>query len=307
MLEGPILVTGASGFLGQRLVSKLREKIPKIYSSDGVDLTSREGTRQLFEYTEPKLVFHLAALVGGIEANRKAPGDFIHDNLVMGLNVLDTALNYAKKLVLVGTCCSYPKDAPIPLKEESLWDGYPEGTNAPYGIAKRTLIEVARAYRKQYGVNYVSVIPANLYGPGDNFDLEASHVIPGMIRRFLEAKEAGTDVQLWGDGTPTREFLFVDDAASGLVAVAEQYNEGAPLNIGTGVDISIYHLAMMIAEILHYKGVIYWDKNRPNGQPKRMLDVSAMEAHLKGFEPLISLRDGLVNTIAWYISARKLT
>jgi GDP-L-fucose synthase len=263
-----------------------------------VDLLNAEACVQLLG--QARAVFHLAARCGGIGANRSNPGLFFHDNLRMGLNVLEAfRRSGAGKLVMVGTVCSYPKFAPVPFRESELWNGYPEESNAPYGIAKRALLEMARAYRDQYGCNIVSVLPANLYGPRDNFDAETSHVIPALIRAFTEAVRAQLPVvTLWGDGTPTREFLYVEDAVAALIAVAAGYDEAAPLNLGTGTEISIGELARGIAALVGYSGSIAWDPSRPNGQPRRMLDVS--RARALGIAATTPLFDGLRRTIAWY-------
>ncbi len=299
-----ILVTGGAGFLGSHVVNVLRDRgaseiiIPR---SSQYDLTDAAKTRELFADARPDLVLHLAANVGGIGKNRRHPGTLFRDNMAMGLNVLEQArIARTPKVVIAGTICAYPKFAPVPFREDDLWNGYPEETNAPYGIAKKALLVMAQAYRQEFGSNFVMVFPVNLYGPGDNFDLEDSHVIPAMIRKFIEADDAGQgEVVLWGDGSPTREFLYVEDAARGLVLAAERYNDPEPVNLGAGFEISIRDLAHKIAEATGYKGAIRWDTSRPGGQPRRMLDTSRARERF-GFSAQISLDEGLARTIAWY-------
>jgi GDP-L-fucose synthase len=256
-----------------------------------------DDTARLFRDTEPELVFHLAAEVGGIGANRANPGRYWYANLMMGAHVLELArLHETAKVVIAGTVCAYPKFAPVPFSEDGLWDGYPEETNAPYGVAKKAVLVGAQAYRAQYGTNAVFLLPANLYGPRDNFDLHSSHVIPALIRKMLTADG---DVVLWGDGTPTREFLYVDDCAEGLVLAADRYDEPGPVNLGTGVETSIRELAETVADVTGFEGEIVWDTSRPNGQPRRRLDASRAE-RLFGFTARTQLRDGLEKTVAWY-------
>jgi GDP-L-fucose synthase len=293
------LVTGGSGFLGSHVVERLQKAgydvvVPR---SAEHDLTHETDAARLFRDTEPEIVIHLAALAGGIGANRAAPGRFWHANLLMGAHVLEQSrLAGVRKLVLLGTICSYPKLTPVPFREESLWDGYPEETNAPYGIAKKAHLVGAQAYRDEYGLHSIYLLPVNLYGPRDNFDLETSHVIPALIRKMLESRER---VVLWGDGSPTREFLYVDDCAEGIALATERYDAPEPVNLGSGEEISIRDLAELIAELTGFAGELRWDASKPNGQPRRRLDTSRA-AELFGFRAQTSLREGLERTIAWY-------
>ena len=295
------LVTGGGGFLGSHLVERLRDRGDEVVVSrrPEYDLTRWGDAERLFVEARPELVFHLAAEVGGIGANRANPGRYWYANLLMGAHVLELSrLHGVEKVVVAGTVCAYPKLAPVPFREEGLWDGYPEETNAPYGVAKKSVLVGAQSYRHQYGLNAIFLLPANLYGPRDNFDLETSHVIPALIRKLLDG---GDEVVLWGDGSPTREFLYVDDAADGFLLAGDLYDGEEPVNIGTGVETSIRELAETIADLTDFRGEIVWDTSMPNGQPRRSLDTSRAE-RLFGFRARTSLRDGLAQTITWYRS-----
>jgi GDP-L-fucose synthase len=299
-----VVVTGGGGFLGRVVTDKLNLRgagsVVSVRSAD-YDLMQRDHVSKLFEDAQPDLVIHAAARVGGIGANMAAPADIYISNLLMGTYVIEEALKReTPKVVLVGTICSYPKFAPAPFSEDSLWDGYPEETNAPYGIAKKALLVHAQANRAQHGQNCVFVMPTNLYGPGDNFDPKTSHVIPALIRKCVEARDRGDgDIDVWGTGTATREFLYVDDAAEGIVLAAEQYESGEPLNLGSGEEISINRLAHLIAEVSGFKGDFKWDRGKPDGQPRRLVDSSRARKEI-GFEAATPLREGLARTIEWY-------
>jgi len=298
-----VLVTGGGGFLGSHLVERLDSEgiEPFVARRRAFDLTSAVDADRLFEETKPSLVFHLAAEVGGIGANRANPGRYWYANLVMGTNVIEQCrLHDVEKLVLLGTICSYPKFTPVPFREEDLWEGYPEETNAPYGIAKKSLLVGAQSYREQYGLNTIYLMPTNLYGPRDNFDLETSHVIPALIRKMLEAKDRGSEeIVLWGDGSPTRDSLYVEDCAEALWLASQRYDGPEPVNLGTGDEPSIRELAELIAELTGFEGEMVWDTSMPNGQPRRSLDASRAR-DLFGWEPRVPLREGLERTIAWY-------
>jgi GDP-L-fucose synthase len=296
-----ILVTGGGGFLGSHLVERLEAEGHDVVVARqrDYDLTDPEDTARLFDDAQPERVFHLAAEVGGIGANRANPGRYWYANLMMGAHVLEQARRHeTAKLVLAGTVCAYPKHTPVPFREDDLWDGYPEETNAPYGVAKKALLVGAQAYREQYGLNTIFLLPTNLYGPRDNFDLATSHVIPALIRKMLDNP---SEVVLWGDGSPTREYLYVDDCVDGLVLAAERYDGAEPVNLGTGVETSIRETAELVAELVGFTGEIVWDTSMPNGQPRRSLDASRAE-QLFGFRATTSLREGLERTIAWYRS-----
>jgi GDP-L-fucose synthase len=303
-----VVVTGGGGFLGSVLVDRLRADgcrnifVPR---SKEYDLRDQSAIRRLYADARPQMVIHLAATVGGIGANSLNPGRFFYDNAIMGIQLIEYARQFEiQKFVTVGTVCAYPKFTPVPFKEENLWNGYPEETNAPYGIAKKMLLVQGQAYRAQYGFNAIYLLPVNLYGPGDNFDLESSHVIPALIRKCLEAKETGQrQIVLWGDGSPTREFLYVKDAAEGILQAAENYNGAEPVNLGTGEEISIRELAKLIAAQVQFTGELVWDTDRPNGQPRRCLDTTRAKK-LFGFEARWRLRDGIAQTVDWYLHNR---
>jgi GDP-L-fucose synthase len=293
------LVTGGGGFLGSHLVERLEREGHDVVVARrrDYDLTRWDDAERMFADARPELVFHLAAEVGGIGANRANPGRYWYANLMMGAHVLELSrVNDVRKVVVAGTVCAYPKFTPVPFLEENLWDGYPEETNAPYGVAKKSVLVGAQAYRDQYGLDAIFLLPANLYGPRDNFDLDTSHVIPALIRKMLEGT---TEVVLWGDGSPSREFLYVDDCAEGLLLAAERYDAPEPVNLGTGVETSIRDLAETIADLTGFDGEIVWDASMPNGQPRRSLDASKAE-RLFGFRARTKLREGLERTIEWY-------
>ena len=297
-----VLVTGGGGFLGSHLVERLEVGGHDVVvaRSAEYDLTSMDDTARMFSAAEADLVFHLAAEVGGIGANRDNPGRYWYANLMMGAHVLELArLHGTAKVVTLGTICEYPKFTPVPFREEDLWNGYPEETNAPYGVAKKAVLVGAQAYREQYGLDAIFLLPTNLYGPRDNFDLETSHVIPALIRKMVEAED---EVVLWGDGSPTREFLYVDDCVDGLVLAAERYDGADPVNLGAAREISIRELAELIAEVTGYEGAITWDASKPNGQPRRSVDATRAR-ELFGFEAETSLREGIERTVAWYRTA----
>jgi GDP-L-fucose synthase len=302
-----VLITGGGGFLGSHLVERVRGEglEPFVARRRDYDLTNAGDVERLFDAARPELVIHLAAEVGGIGANRDNPGRYWYANLMMGAHVLEQSrVAEVRKLVLLGTICSYPKFAPVPFREDDLWNGYPEETNAPYGVAKKALLVGAQGYREQYQLESVFLLPVNLYGPRDNFDLQTSHVIPALIRKMVEAQDHGTrEVVLWGDGSPTREFLYVDDCAEGIWRAAQHYDGAEPVNLGTGEEISIRELAELTAELTGYEGEIVWDTTKPNGQPRRRLDVSRAE-QLFGFHASTPFREGLERTIEWYRSQR---
>lgn len=298
-----IAVTGGTGFLGRHLVEELRRAGAEVAAlgSGDYDLRQRDDCLRMLSDIQPRGVVHLAAVVGGIGANQAAPGRFFYDNAIMGLEMIDTCRTAAvDKVVVCGSICAYPKYANVPFLEEELWNGYPEETNAPYGLAKKMLLVQAQAYREQYGMNIVYVLPVNLYGPGDNFDLESGHVIPAMIRKFIEAREAGAQsVVLWGDGSPTREFLYVTDAARAIRLALERYDRPEPVNIGSSYEISISDLATLVQSVCGYEGSLVWDSSRPNGQPRRKLNVERAKQEF-GFEAEVSFEEGLTRTAAWF-------
>jgi GDP-L-fucose synthase len=301
-----VCVTGGAGFLGSYVTEKLAERqaaeifVPHI---EEYDLTERYDIRRMLKDAKPDIIIHLAALAGGIGANRARPAEFFYNNLMMGVPLMHEAYDKGVgKFVAIGTICAYPKFAPVPFKEEYLWTGYPEETNAPYGLAKAMLLVQAQAYREQYGFNAIYLLPVNLYGPRDNFNLETSHVIPAIIRKFVEAKQRDDkEVVLWGDGSPTREFFYAGDAAEGILLAAERYNGGEPVNLGAGMEISIKDLAELVKNKTGFEGQIVWDTSKPNGQPRRMLDVSRAKEYF-GFEAQMPFEEGLQRTIDWFIA-----
>lgn len=303
-----ILVTGGAGFLGSHIVDQLRSSNCRSVLAPTVgeyDLTRREDVELMFSDHRPQVVIHCAAVVGGIGANRATPGQFFYDNAMMGILVIEAARRYGvEKLVVLGTICAYPKYTAVPFREETLWDGYPEETNAPYGLAKKMLLVQCQAYRDQYGLNSIYLLPVNLYGPKDNFDLDTSHVIPALIRKCSSAVETGaSEIVCWGDGTPTREFLYVEDAARGILQAAARYDKPEPVNLGSGKEISIRELAKRVAHLVGFTGTISWDTSKPNGQPRRSLDVSRAGKEF-GFNATTGFDEGLRRTVDWYSSSR---
>ncbi len=317
-----ILVTGGAGFLGSFVVEKLKEKGCKNISvprSKDYDLVDNDACKRVYQETKPDIVIHLAAKVGGIGANRNNPGKFFYDNAMIGIQMMEQGRLFGiEKFVALGTICAYPKFTPVPFKEVNLWDGYPEETNAPYGIAKKMLLVQAQAYKQQYDFNAIYLLPVNLYGPGDNFDLETSHVIPAIIRKCLESHSSKNEVEskinpaqrvisesqscitIWGTGNPTREFLYVEDAAKGIILATEKYNKTDPVNLGSGSEISIKELVNVIVKLTNFKGNIVWDTSKPDGQPRRRLDTTKAEKEF-GFKAKTSLEEGLMQTIEWYM------
>lgn len=302
--EKRIVVTGGAGFLGSFVVEALKNRgcssifVPR---KRDYDLTTEKGIEDLFAVARPEVLFHLAAVVGGIEANRKNPGSFFYQNATMGIQLIEAARRHGvEKTIVAGSICSYPKFTPVPFKETDLWNGYPEETNAPYGVAKKALLVMCQGYRQQYGMNAIFLMPVNLYGPRDNFDLESSHVIPALIRKAVEARDSGAKHLIcWGTGSPTREFLFVEDAAEGLIRSAESYNGEDPVNLGSGLEISIRDLTEKICKQCGFHGDIQWDETRPDGQPRRSLSIERAE-RLFGFRAHTTLDEGLRKTIDWY-------
>lgn len=302
-----VTVTGGAGFLGSHLVERLRKLQANVFipRSTEYDLRNLEAIRRVLKDSEPDVLIHLAARVGGIGANRAHPAEFFYDNLTMGIQLLHGCYCAGvRKFVAVGTVCAYPKFTPVPFREEDLWDGYPEETNAPYGLAKKMLLVQSQAYRQQYGFNSIYLLPANLYGPKDNFDLESSHVIPALIRKCVEAKERGEErIVVWGSGKPTREFLYVQDAAEGIALATERYNDSAPVNLGSGTEISIKDLVQLITRLTSFDGKVVWDTSKPDGQPRRRLEITKAEQRF-GFRARTTLEDGLRATIDWYLNNR---
>ena len=299
-----VCVTGGAGFLGSFVTEKLRQRganeifIPRYPE---YDLVQPQDVERLLDDARPDVIIHLAAHVGGIGANRLHPAEFFYDNLMMGVQLMHQAWKRGvEKFVAIGTVCAYPKYTPVPFREGDLWNGYPEETNAPYGLAKKMLLVQAQAYRQQYGFNAIFLLPVNLYGPRDNFDLESSHVIPALIRKCIEAQESGQEtVEVWGDGSPTREFLYVEDAAEGILLATERYNGADPVNLGSGFEISIRDLAELIRRLTGFEGKLVWDTSKPNGQPRRALDISRAERYF-GFRAKTDFEEGLRRTIEWY-------
>ena len=299
-----VCVTGGAGFLGSFVTAKLHERgaaeifIPTI---EKYDLVQLDSIRQMLNDSRPDIIIHLAAQVGGIGANREHPAEFFYSNLMMGVQLIHEAwLQKVQKFVALGTICAYPKFTPVPFKEENLWDGYPEETNAPYGLAKKMLLVQSQAYRQQYGFNSIFIMPVNLYGPRDNFHPDSSHVIPALIKKCVEAVDQQAEsIEVWGDGSPTREFLYVEDAAEGILLATEKYDSPEPVNLGSGMEISIKDMVELIARLTGFSGRIVWDTSKPNGQPRRRLDVNRAEREF-GFKAAISFEEGLKRTIDWY-------
>ena len=302
--DSRIVITGGAGFLGQVVQRTLRAHgygelfIPRI---EEFDLRKEADIRRMYTEMRPDVVIHLAAVVGGIGANRDNPGRFFYENAIMGIQLIELGRQVGlKKIVVIGTICAYPKFAPVPFHEDDLWNGYPEETNAPYGVAKKALLVQLQAYREQYGMNGIFLLPVNLYGPGDNFDPASSHVIPALIKKCVDAKRSGAkEIVVWGDGSVTREFIYVDDAAEGIVLATEKYNDPDPVNIGAGFEMPIRDLVGLIARLTGYEGKVVWDATKPNGQPRRMLDVSRAKERF-GFQAKVGFEEGLKRTIEWY-------
>ena len=303
-----VVVTGGAGFLGSFVVEGLHKHgCPNAFvpRQAEYDLREMKNIRRMYDDAQPDVVIHLAGVVGGIGINRERPGEFFYDNLMMGVQLMEEArLRHIEKFVAIGTICAYPKFTPVPFKEKDLWHGYPEETNAPYGLAKKMLLVQSQAYRQQYGFNSIFLLPVNLYGPRDNFDPRTSHVIPALIRKCLEARDQKDDhIIVWGDGSPTREFLYAEDAAEGILLATERYNESDPVNLGSGHEISIEDLAQLIVELTGFEGEIIWDVSKPNGQLRRCLDTSRAKVRF-GFEARTQFQEGLQRTVSWYEATR---
>lgn len=308
MIDARILVTGAHGFLGSHVVEELRRRGARellVPTRAALDLLERDAVRGYLARERPEAIVHLAAVVGGIGANREHPGRFFYENLVMGVELIEAARRAGvKKVVIVGTICAYPKHTPVPFREDALWDGYPEETNAPYGVAKKALLVMGQAYRQEYGLDVIHLLPVNLYGPRDDFDPATSHVIPALVRKMIEAREEGAaSVEVWGDGTPSREFLHARDAARGIALALERYDDPEPVNLGTGQEIAIAALAEKIRRLTGFEGALAWNPAQPNGQPRRCLDTTRARERF-GFEAEIDLDQGLAETVAWYEANR---
>ena len=304
-----ICVTGGAGFLGSFVTEKLRQRGAKeifIPTIEHYNIVERDDIRRMLDDSRPDIIIHLAAQVGGIGANREHPAEFFYNNLMMGVQLIHEAyLRHVEKFVAIGTVCAYPKFTPVPFREDDIWNGYPEETNAPYGLAKKMLLVQSQSYRQQYGYNSIFLLPVNLYGPRDNFRSESSHVIPALIRKFVEAQDQGMkSVVVWGDGSPTREFIYVEDAAEGILLATELYNSSEPVNIGSGYEISIKNLAELIARLVGFEGELVWDTSKPNGQPRRGLDTSRALREF-GFKAQVNFEQGLKNTIEWFMQNRK--
>lgn len=303
-----VAVTGGAGFLGGFVVEGLARRgvAPFVVRSREYDLVTLEGVRRMYDDARPDVVIHLAAVVGGIGANRESPGRFFHDNLMMGVQLIEEARRRGlAKFVQVGTVCAYPKHCPVPFREDDLWSGYPEETNAPYGVAKKALLVQLQAYRQQYGLAGIFLLPVNLYGPRDHFDPRVSHVIPALIKKVVDAQESGAEeITCWGDGTPTREFIHAEDAAEGILLATERYDHADPVNLGSGEEVSIAELVRQVCQACGWSGRVRWDTSQPNGQPRRRLDTTrALERF--GFAARKPFREGLAETVAWYREARK--
>jgi len=304
-----ILVTGGTGFVGSYVVDKLRQRgAGEVFAPtrQQYDLRVADAVQQMYADLRPHVVIHLAAVVGGIGANRERPGEFFYDNLIMGAQLMEIARQrQIEKFVAIGTVCAYPKHTPVPFREDDLWNGYPEETNAPYGLAKKMLLVQGQAYRQQFGFRSIFLLPVNLYGPRDHFDPRTSHVVPALIKKCVDARDSDArEIVVWGDGSPTREFLYVEDAAEAIVLASEKYDGPDPVNIGSGFEISIRDLVQLIAELTGFRGAVRWDVRQPNGQPRRRLDTTRAEQAF-GFRATTDFRVGLERTIAWYESARQ--